>query len=117
MKSFPVHRGADNEIEFRGLRGQYFYYAAGGLIGSVFLTLFGYIVGLPPLFAIAILLAGSGATLGWCYRSNARYGRYGADKWTVQRLKPHFVCQYDSFNRLISTQPIPKRKRADRRPG
>jgi hypothetical protein len=117
MKSYPVHRGADNEIEFKGLRGRHFYYAASGLIGSVFCTLFGYIVGLPPLLAVFVLLAGSGATLGWSYRNNTRYGRWGADKWTVQRLKPHFIFQYDSFNRLLATQPIPKRKPTDRRPG
>lgn len=101
MKSFPIFRGADNEIEFRGLRGLYFYYAAGGLITSVFATLFGYILGAPILLAVLFLLIGSGGTLTWCYSRNNRYGRWGAVKQQVRQLKPAFVCQYNSFNRLI----------------
>lgn len=101
MKSYAIHRGVDNEIEFRGLRGMYFYYAAVGLIVSVFVTLFSYILGLPILLAILLLAVGAGGTLAWCYTQNGRYGRWGAVKQQVQRHKPSFVCQYQSFNRLV----------------
>ena len=70
MKSFPVFRGVDNEIEFRGLRGKYFYYAAVGIIASIFLTLFLYIIGLNTLIAISVLLMSAGSTL--FYRSEER---------------------------------------------
>lgn len=101
MKSYPIHRGVDNEIEFRGLRGQHFYYAAGGLIASVFVTLFSYILGLPILVALLVLAVGSGGTLAWCYTQNNRHGRWGAVKQQVQRLRPQYVCQHQSFNRLV----------------
>ena len=101
MKSYSIYRGVDNEIEFRGLRGQHFYYAAGGLIASVFLTLFSYIIGLPILLAMLLLALGAGGTLTWCFTQQGRYGRWGTVKQKVQRLKPSFVCQYQSFNRLV----------------
>lgn len=105
MKSYPIYRGVDNEIEFRGLRGLYFYHAAGGLIASVFVTLLSYILGMSILPAILLLAVGSGGTLIWSYTRNNRYGRWGAVKQQVQRLKPSFVCQYRSFNRLIPVRP------------
>lgn len=110
MKSFPIYRGADNEIEFRGLRGTYFYYAAGGLIASVFTTLFGYILGAPILLAILYLLVGGAGTLCWCYYRNNQYGRWGAVKQSIQQAKPSFVCQQQSFNRLIPVRNTLTRK-------
>lgn len=110
MKSFPIHRGADNEIEFRGLRGQYFYYAAGGLIASVFATLLGYVLGAPILLAMLLLVVGAGGALTWCYTRNTRYGRWGAVKEQVRQLKPSFVCQYQSFNRLLPVRTVTNRK-------
>lgn len=110
MKSFPVYRGADNEIEFRGLRGVYFYYAAAGLITSVFTTLFGYILGAPILLAMLSLLVGGSGTLFWCYSRNNRYGRWGAVKQPIQQTKPSFICQHQSFNRLIPVRNTLTRK-------
>ena len=110
MKSFPIFRGADNEIEFRGLRGLHFYYAAGGLIASVFATLFGYILGAPLVLAILFLVIGSGGTLIWCYWRKNRFGRWGAVKQQVRQLKPAFVCQYSSFNRMIPVRATTRRK-------
>ncbi len=101
MKSFPIYRGTDNEIEFRGLRGHYFYYAAGGLIGWVFTTLFGYILGAHILLAMLTLLVGGLGTVTWCYTRTNRYGRWGAVKQPIQQAKPAFVYQHQSFNRLI----------------
>ncbi|MCY7358446.1 MAG: DUF4133 domain-containing protein [Rudanella sp.] len=101
----PTTNRVAGAIEFRGLRGLYFYYAAGGLITSVFATLLGYILGAPVLVAILLLFLGSGSTLLWCYTRNNRFGRWGAVKQKVHQLKPQFVCQYQSFNRLIPVRP------------
>ena len=40
MKAYIIHRGVDNEIEFRGLRGKHFYYAAICVIATLFLGCF-----------------------------------------------------------------------------
>lgn len=110
MKSFPVFRGVDNEIEFRGLRGKYFYYAAIGIIASIFLTLFLYIIGLNTLIAISVLLISAGSTLFYTYDANKRHGRWGENKLAVKNHKPFFVYQNHSFARLIEIRTLSKRK-------
>ncbi|TAE39252.1 MAG: DUF4133 domain-containing protein [Runella slithyformis] len=110
MKSFPVFRGVDNEIEFKGLRGKYFYYAAVGIVVSIFLTLFLYIIGLNPLLAISVLLLGAGSTLFYTYDANKRHGRWGTVKLAVKNQKPFFVYQNRSFARLVEIQTLSKRK-------
>lgn len=106
MKSFSVFRGVDNEIEFRGLRGRYFYYAAIGIIVSIFLTLFLYIIGLNTLIAISVLVIGSAGTLYYTYDANKRHGRWGETKLAVKNHKPFFVCQNRSFSRLIEVKTL-----------
>lgn len=110
MKSFPVFRGVDNEIEFKGLRGKHFYYAAIGTVVSIFLTLFLYIIGLNPLLAISVLLLGAGSTLFYCYDANKRHGRWGEMKLAIKNQKPLFVYQNRSFARFIPIKTLPKRK-------
>jgi hypothetical protein len=110
MKSFPVFRGVDNEIEFKGLRGKHFYHAAVGIIASIFLTLFLYIIGLNPLLAISVLMLGGGSTLFYTYDANKRHGRYGEIKLAIKNQKPFFVYQNRSFARLIEIRTLSKRK-------
>lgn len=110
MKSFPIFRGVDNEIEFRGLRGKHFYYAAVGIIASIFLTLFLYIIGLNTLIAISVLLISAGSTLFYTYDANKRHGRWGAIKLAVKNHKPFFVYQNRSFTRLVEIRTLSKRK-------
>ncbi len=109
MKAYTIHRGVDNEIEFRGLRGKHFYYAAICVIGTLFLGLFLYMLGVPPLLTLLFLsMAGSG-TLWFIFRNNKRYGRWGNVKQSVRSQKPSFVCQYQSFGQLIPVRQFTKR--------
>lgn len=107
---YPIFRGVDNELEFRGLRGKYFYYAVGGVIGSIFLTLVLYIVGVNLLVALVLLVATGGGALGYAYSANKKYGRWGDVKQPVRTLKPHFVSQTRSFRQVVDVRTYPKRK-------
>lgn len=109
MKFYAIHRGVDNEIEFRGLRGKHFYYAAICVIATLFMGLFLYMVGMPPVLTLAFLGVVGGATLWFIFRNNKRYGRWGDVKQSVRAQKPHFVCQYQSFQHLIPVQQLAKR--------
>jgi hypothetical protein len=109
MKLYSIHRGVDNEIEFKGLRGKHFYSAAICVIVTLFLGFVLYMVGVPPFFTIVFLSLLGGGALWYVFRNNKRYGRWGDVKQRVQRYKPHFVCQYQSFGKLVSVRPFIKR--------
>jgi hypothetical protein len=109
MKYYTIHRGVDNEIEFRGLRGKHFYHAAICVIATLFLGLFLYMVGVPPLLTLTFLSVAGSSALWLIFRNNKRYGRWGAVKQTVRAHKPHFVCQYQSFGQLIPYRRFAKR--------
>ena len=112
MKAYIIHRGVDNEIEFRGLRGKHFYYAAICVIATLFLGLFLYIMGLNPLLTLLCLGIGGSGAMWFIFRNNKRYGRWGDVKQTVQAQKPNFVCQHRSFGQLIPVRQFAKRVQA-----
>lgn len=107
---YPVFRGVDNELEFRGLRGKYFYYAVGGVIGSIFLTLLLYILGINLFLALLLMVATGCGVLFYTYSANKKYGRWGDVKQPVRTLKPHFVYQTRPFRQLVAVKSFPKRK-------
>lgn len=106
VRQFIIIRGVDTEIEFRGLRGKYFYYCAGGCTGSIFVTLVLYILSFPLLLSLLVLVVGAGFSLYYFYMLNNKYGRWGDVKQPVRSMKPGAVYQNNSFRQLIPRQAI-----------
>lgn len=101
MKRYSIYRGIDNEIEFKGLRGRYFYYAAGGAVGFIMTTLLLHILGVPILFNIVFL--GSGLVASYLIPTsyNKSHGRWGFDKLPVRSLQPKHIVRYKSIRSIV----------------
>ncbi|GAB3179631.1 DUF4133 domain-containing protein [Telluribacter humicola] len=104
MKRYPIYRGVDNEIEFKGLRGRYFYYAVGGGVGCIMTALFLHILGVPILLNLFFLVAGLLASYLIPTTYNKSHGRWGFDKLSVQRLQPRYVVRYQSIRSLLKNR-------------
>lgn len=101
MKKYPIYRGIDNEIEFKGLKGRYFYLAAGGAVGVIMTTLLLHIIGLPLVVNILFLGMGLGASYVIPTAYNKSHGRWGFDKLPVKNLQPRHVVRYKSIRSLL----------------
>lgn len=85
---YTINKGVNRPVEFRGLKGQYIWWMAGGIVGllAVFAAL--YIVGVNPFVCIAMVGAG-GFVLFWqVYRLSRRYGVHGWMKRGAARRLP-----------------------------
>jgi hypothetical protein len=101
MKKYSIYRGIDNEIEFKGLRGRYFYYAAGGAVGFIMTTLLLHILGVPILFNIVFLGSGLAASYLIPTSYNKSHGRWGFDKLPVRSLQPKYIVRYKSIKSIV----------------
>lgn len=101
MKKYAIYRGIDNEIEFKGLRGRYFYYAAGGAVGFIMTTLLLHILGVPVLFNIVFLCLGLVASYLIPTSYNKSHGRWGFDKLPVRSLQPKHIVRYRSIRSIV----------------
>lgn len=105
MKKYPIYRGIDNEIEFKGLKGRYFYLAAGGSVGAIMTTLLLHIIGMPIAVNIVFLCLGLGASYAIPTAYNKSHGRWGFDKLPVKNLQPRHVVRYKSIRSILGISP------------
>jgi hypothetical protein len=86
--SYTINKGVNRSIEFRGLKGQYIYYLAGGL--TILLIAFSvlYIVAVPVYLLLpGVGIAGFGL-FSVVFRLSHRYGEHGLMKALARRQVP-----------------------------
>ena len=54
MATFEIHKGVDAPVEFKGLKSQYLFICAGGLIGSFLLLVILYMSGVGQLTCLFV---------------------------------------------------------------
>ncbi|WP_373513764.1 DUF4133 domain-containing protein [Persicitalea sp.] len=108
MKKYSIYRGIDNEIEFKGLRGRYFYYAAGGAVGFIMTTLLLHILGVPVVFNIVFLGLGLVASYLIPTSYNKSHGRWGFDKLPVRSQQPKHIVRYRLIRSIVKREIIVK---------
>ena len=85
---YAINKGINKPIEFRGLKAQYIWYLAGGLLALLVLFAILYICGLNP-FACVVLIAALGTMLFlYVYRLSHTYGQYGMMKKLAKKAVP-----------------------------
>lgn len=103
MKEYRVYRGVDNQIEFKGLKGKYFYYGIGAILGVILFCFITYLLGVPAIIVIILLLAGMAAAYFMAHHYNQKYGRWGADKMPVTIMQPRHVIRKNTFRAMVGT--------------
>ena len=88
---YSINKGANKSIEFRGLKAQYIWYLAGGLIGLLILFAILYVVGVNTYICLIIILGAGGFLFTWVYRLSNTYGEYGMMKKAAKRMLPKVI--------------------------
>jgi len=86
---YPIHKGINKPITFRGLQAQYILYAGGILIGNLFLFAVLYISGISSWFCLPFTFALGAAGIGKVYQLSHQYGEFGLMKLRAARRLPH----------------------------
>lgn len=88
---YTINKGANKSIEFRGLKAQYIWYLAGGLLGLMILFAILYVLGVNTYICLAIILGAGLFLFTWVYRLSNTYGEYGMMKKTARRMIPRVI--------------------------
>jgi len=88
---YQVNKGINKSIEFKGLRAQYIWYLAIGIL--IMLILFGamYAIGIPAIICVGLALAGGSGLVVKVYAMSAKYGEHGLAKELARRNIPKVV--------------------------
>ena len=104
MAEYPVNRGIGKPVEFKGLKSQYLFIFAGGLLAVfvVFIVLF--MAGVNQWVCIVFIVSASLLLVWQTFRLNARYGTYGLKR------HPRFIISRKAIPRLFTYK---RRKETD----
>ena len=95
---YPINKGINKSIEFRGLRARYIWYFGGLVIALMILFATLYICGVNTY--ICLVLIGGAATCGTMkiFAFSHRYGEHGLMKAMARKRVPKVVKSYTRKN-------------------
>ena len=107
METYPINKGIGRSVEFQGLKSQYLFIFAGGLLALFVLFVILYMVGVNQWICIGF--AGTSASiLVWqTFSLNKKYGEHGLMKRSALYSHPRYLINRRRITRLF------KRKRKE----
>lgn len=91
MSNYNINKGIGRTVEFKGLKAQYLFIFAGGLLGVLVLVMVLYMAGINSYFCLFIA-AGGGSLIVWqTFMLNKKYGQYGLMKVGANKRHPNYI--------------------------
>ena len=100
-EKYPINKGIGRPVEFKGLKAQYLFLFAGGLLAAFILFIILYMAGAGQWLCIGFG-AVSASSLAWLtFRLNAKYGEHGLMKLGAARMRPRHVLHRRRVSKLL----------------
>ena len=101
MADYPINKGIGHSVEFKGLKAQYLFIFAGGLLAVFFLVVVLYMAGAGQLVCIGLGLT-LGSLLVWgTFHLNNKYGEHGLMKLLAAKSHPRYILNRRKTNRMF----------------
>lgn len=98
---YGINKGIGKSVEFRGLKAQYLFIFAGGLLAVFVVFVILYMAGVDQWVCIAFGVAAASVLVWLTFRLNARYGEHGLMKLLAARRHPRYLLNRKSLRRLL----------------
>lgn len=101
MAEFSINKGIGRSVEYKGLKSQYLFIFAGGLLALFVVYVIMYISGVSQWFCIGFGVTAASALVWLTFHLNAKYGQYGLMKLGAVKYRPRYIINRLRLNRLI----------------
>lgn len=101
MAEYAINKGIGRSVEYKGLKAQYLFIFAGGLLALFVVYVIMYISGVSQWFCIGFGVTAASALVWLTFHLNAKYGQYGLMKLTAVKYHPRYIINRLHLNRLI----------------
>ncbi|WP_018964947.1 DUF4133 domain-containing protein [Porphyromonas gulae] len=106
MGSWEINKGVGHTVEFKGLKAQYLFLFAGGLLGTFIMVVILYLLGISQLVCLGIGVLGATLVVWQTFAMNRKYGEHGLMKIGAVRSHPRYLLNrrtvYHLFRNLKS---------------
>jgi len=91
---YTINKGVNASIEFKGLKAQYIWWLAGGLLCLLILFALLYVIGVNTYLCLLIIVGFGSLLFTQVYRMSKTYGQYGLMKRAALRKVPKVIKCY-----------------------
>jgi uncharacterized membrane protein YdcZ (DUF606 family) len=102
MAEYSINKGIGKPAEFKGLKSQYLFIFAGGLLGVFIVFVIMYMVGISQVICIRFGVVTAGTLVWGTFYLNDKYGEHGLMKLQASRNHPDFIINHRRIIQLIS---------------
>ncbi|SNR14435.1 DUF4133 domain-containing protein [Tenacibaculum jejuense] len=104
MASFQINKGIGRTVEFKGLKAQYLFIFAGGLLGLFITIVILYMIGINQYVCLILGLISAGILIWKTFELNTKYGEHGLMKISARKRHPKFISRHYTILSLINFQ-------------
>ena len=104
MSDFEINKGVGREVEFKGLRAQYLFIFAFGLLAVFVVFVIMYTAGIGQWTSIGFGVSAATAVVWLTFSLNRRFGSHGLMKLLAARQHPRRILSRKRITRLIKKQ-------------
>ncbi|WP_091523423.1 DUF4133 domain-containing protein [Paenimyroides ummariense] len=99
--NYNINKGIGRTVEFKGLKAQYLFIFAGGLLGMLILVMIMYMIGVNSFICI-VLGTGSASLIVWqTFSLNRKYGEHGLMKIAANKRHPKYIICRKPVHRYL----------------
>lgn len=91
MKQYSINKGIGRTVEFKGLKAQYLFIFAGGLLTVLILLMILYMAGTNMYVCLSFGIGADSLIIWKTFSLNSRYGEYGLMKLGAKRKHPQYI--------------------------
>ena len=102
MADYPINKGIGKPAEFKGLKSQYLFIFAGGLLGSFVVFVVMYMAGIGQWICIGFGVCAASVLVWLTFSLNAKYGEHGLMKVQARRSHPKYIINRKTLPRLFT---------------
>ena len=104
MSDFEINKGVGREVEFKGLRAQYLFIFAFGLLAVFVEFVIMYTAGIGQWVCIGFGVSAATAIVWLTFSLNKQFGSHGLMKLLAARQHPRRIISRKRITRLIKKQ-------------
>ena len=106
---YRINKGAGRPIEFKGLKSQYLFIFAGGLVSVFLVVVILYMAGVSQWVCLTLGVFSGSLTVWMTFRLNARYGEHGLMKALAEKSHPRYLTVRRRIRSLLTPQKKKKK--------
>lgn len=98
---YNLNKGIGKSVEFKGLKSQYLFIFAGGLLAVFVVFVIMYMVGIDQWICIGFGVIAASVLVWLTFNLNQKYGEHGLMKLGAKRQHPRYLINRKNVYRLF----------------